>query len=112
MWSLARGMAQYSLKNFREYPKTSGQSLVGFAHSGLPPQFLDILSRFFVNILPSTLANLNILLQYVTESHRSALPEYDNGIGEAGKQSNLSLNQIVTESNNAFIFMKFPSWFP
>ena len=54
MWSLARGIAQYSLKNSREYPKTSGAI----------PRFLDILSRLFVNILQSTLANLHILLQF------------------------------------------------
>ena len=52
MWSLARGIAQYSLKNSREYPKTSGAI----------PRFLNILSRLFVNILQSTLANLHILL--------------------------------------------------
>ena len=64
MWSLARGIAQYSLKNSRNIQKPRGQSLVGFAHSGLPPRFLDILSRLFMNILQSTLANLHILLQY------------------------------------------------
>ena len=37
---------------------------MGFAHSGLPPRFLDILSCLFVNILQSALANLHILLQY------------------------------------------------
>ena len=57
MWSLARGMAQYSLKSLREYLKAQG---------ALPPPILDIMSHFFVNILPSALANLHILLQYVT----------------------------------------------
>ena len=40
------GIAQYSLNNLREYPKT-----------------LEEIPSFFVNILPSTLANLHILLQ-------------------------------------------------
>ena len=42
--------------------KPQGQSQVG-AHLGLPPRILDILSRFFGNILSSSLANIHILLQ-------------------------------------------------
>ena len=42
--------------------KPRGQSLVGYAHSGLPPRFLDILS-FFREYFANRLAKLDILLQ-------------------------------------------------
>ena len=62
---LLGGCCNIHSKTRENIQKPRGQSLVGFAHSGLPPRFLDILSRLFVNILQSTLANLHILLQFL-----------------------------------------------
>ena len=42
---------------------------------GLLPRFLDILSRLFVNILQSTLANLHILLQSTFVAPPLSLPQ-------------------------------------
>merc|ERR1712115_245137 len=41
MWSLARGIAQYSLKNSREYPKTSGAIPRGLRPLGIAPSVFE-----------------------------------------------------------------------
>ena len=40
-------------------------------------------------------------IEYVTESDKAALPEYEIGNGKAVKESNMSQSQIVTKSKNA-----------
>ena len=57
MWSLAWRLAIFTQKLEWISKNLGGNPSWAIAHSGLPPRFLDIHSRFFVNILPT--ASLN-----------------------------------------------------
>ena len=62
MWSLARGMAQYSLKNSREYPKTSGAIPLGLRPLGIAPLVFGYSLSFFREYFAIRLTKLHILL--------------------------------------------------
>ena len=67
MWSLAWRLAIFTQKLEWISKNLGGNPSWAIAHSGLPPQFLDIHSRFFLNILPTASLNStycsNILYQ-------------------------------------------------
>ena len=64
MWSFARWMLQYSLKNSREYPKTSGAIPRGLRPLGIAPSVFGYSLSFFREYFAIRLAKLHILLQY------------------------------------------------
>ena len=65
MWSFARWMLQYSLKNSREYPKTSGAIPRGLRPLGIAPSVFGYSLSFFREYFAIRLAKLHILLQYL-----------------------------------------------
>ena len=66
MSSFARWMLQYSLKNSREYPKTSGAIPRGLRPLGIAPSVFGYSLSFFREYFAIRLAKLHILLHSLT----------------------------------------------